>query len=264
MWTPAIEQRAAAMRERMQSRAAQQGISGDSYIAARITEAQRADGLRKARAVQKQRGDLHRDDVREVVVEVRRRGTLGRPKGSRTLPGQQHYPACPHCNGATPAGTIRAGMTNGIQRYRCKWCRKTYSGPTIQFKLEPCDYVMICYHCGSTKTTRQGRGYNDARSGRMALCNGCGRKFVQGGLKDYTKYHILLEKRIAELNLPDDVEAEVLQMAAEDVLTGKGYCWSVVLRTKAAWRNVRGEYGQRGSDHPVFRAQQGQPPLEQW
>lgn len=261
MWTQEIEQRAAAMRERMRSRAAREGITGTDYLAARITEEARREGLRKAHAVQRSKGDVFRNDIREVALVERRRG---RPKGSRTLPGQEHYPACPHCNGSTPAGTIRAGMANGIQRYRCKWCRSTFSGPIIRVRLEKQDYQLLCYHCGSTNTKRQGRGYNDSRSGRLAHCNGCGRNFVQGGLHDYQKYHILLEKRIAELGLPVDVEAEVLQMAAEDVLVGKGYCWTVKLRTKEAWRNVRGEYAQRGSDHPAFRIQQGQPPEERW
>jgi len=81
---------------------------------------------------------------------------------------------------------------------------------------------------------------------------------VQGGLKDLQKYHLLLEKRIIDTGLPPDVQAEVLQMAAEDVLIGKGYCWTVELRLKEAWYNTRGEYGQRGSDHPVFRLEQGQ------
>ncbi len=61
-----------------------------------------------------------------------------------------------------------------------------------------------------------------------------------------------------DLNLPGDVEAEVLQIATMDVLTGKGYCWTVDLDAKEAWRNCRGEYGQRGSDHPQFREQMGQ------
>jgi hypothetical protein len=34
------------------------------------------------------------------------------------------------------------------------------------------------------------------------------------------------------VKLPDDVKAEVLQMAFRDVIEGAGYCWTVEFRTK--------------------------------
>jgi len=105
-----------------------------------------------------------------------------------------------------------------------------------------------------------GRGDSKGRSGRSGQCKNCNRKFVQGGLKDYQKYHLVLEQRILEMKLPEDVESEVLQMATMDVLGGKGYCWSVELKKSQAYRNVRGEWGDHGSDHWAYKAALGESP----
>lgn len=223
------------------------------YVSCRITDEQRREGLRKSWTNKKAHGDVHRHNVTELVVTE----PTVRLKGIKS-PLKECYPPCPHYTGSQPGGTIRAGLSNGIQRYRCSLCRKTFSGPTVVIRLEPFDYKMICYHCGSDEVKRLGKGLSKSRSGRLGLCLKCDRKFVQGGLKDLQKYHLLLESRIAELKLPDEVEAELLQMACEGVLIGKGYCWTVELRVKEAWREVRGEYNQRGSDHPAFKRQQGQ------
>jgi hypothetical protein len=90
-------------------------------------------------------------------------------------------------------------------------------------------------------------------SGRTGYCAICRKRFIQGGRNELAKYHLLLARRIGELKLPEDVKAEVLQMAYRDVIEGAGYCWTVELRTKEAWRNARGEYGQRGSDDRTYR-----------
>lgn len=262
MWNEKLEQRAAKMRARfermaeaLRTEAEKQGIKtpGDQYVAARISKEARLAGLKKSWERKRAQGDAHRMSVIELEANNLQAGRTFRDPSKRTA-----YPPCPRCNGSRLEGTIRAGLARGIQRFRCLQCRGTFSGPTVVVKLEEQDYEMICYHCGSKNTKRQGRGSNETRTGRMGLCLSCDKKFVQGGVKDLQKYHLLLEKRIIELDLPEDVEAEVLQTATMDVLIGKGYCWSVELKTSDAFRNVRGEWGQRGSDHPKFREQMGQ------
>ena len=267
MWNEKLEQRATQMRQRNARIAEMLRIAnekerkknglpteGEEYLLARITREQREQGLQKSWAKARERGDGHRNTVIELSPEnPHQKGrTIRDPKN------RKNYPACPHCPNSRPEGTIRAGLAKGIQRYRCLQCRATFSGPTVAVRLEEQDYDMVCYHCGSSKTERQGRGISESRTGRMGLCKSCGKKFVQGGLKDLQKYHLLLEKRVMDLNLPDEVESEVLQTAYTDVLTGKGYCWTVKLKVTEAYRNVRGEWGQRGSDHPKFREQMGQ------
>ena len=223
---------------------------GRAYVNARISADSRRKGLEKSWAKQREIGARHRNNIVEIQSSDPPNTQL---RGSRKLEAQ--YPACPVCPAATGLDTIRAGYARGIQLYRCQLCRRRFSGPTIRIKLEPLDYEMLCYHCGSKNVRRIGKGANKSRTGRMGFCNSCNRRFVQGGLKDLRKYHLLLTKRILEACLPDDVREEVSQMAAEDVLIGKGYCWTVSLRIKEAWRNARGEYAQKGSDHPVFRFQ---------
>lgn len=263
MWNEKLQQHADKMRKKFARMVEllhiveKKDVAGTEYVSLRITQEQRQKGLDKSIAVSKAKGDVHRNTVVDIDPNNSQVGKTIRDPSKRTA-----YPPCPHCNGSRPEGTIRAGIAAGIQRYRCQQCRKTFSGPTVRIRLEPQDYKMICYHCGSHKTKRIGKGVSDSRSGRMGLCLGCGKKFVQGGLKDLQKYHLLLEKRIIDLKLPDEVEAEVLQIAVMDVLAGKGYCWTVELKTKEAWRNCRGEYKQKGSDHPAFKEQQGQAKYE--
>ena len=42
-------------------------------------------------------------------------------------------------------------------------------------------------------------------------------------------------------------------MAVSDVLAGLAYAWDVILRKRLAWKNVRGDFDQLGSDHPAFK-----------
>lgn len=248
MWNEELEFRAAKMRQRAAE------MFGKNWVGARLTPAQRKKGLEKIHAANRERGKALRNNVVEITVTE----PAQRLKNVTKLPENLPYPKCTHCTES--AGTIRAGFAHGIQRYRCITCRGTYSGPKIVIKLEPCDYDLICYHCGSKDSSRIGKGMSKSRTGRMAICHACGRKFVQGGLFELQRCHLLLEDRIAKSNLPEDVEAEVLQMAYVDILEGKGYTWSVELRIKEAWRNARGEYAQMGSDHPKFKLQMGQNP----
>jgi hypothetical protein len=114
---------------------------------------------------------------------------------------------------------------------------------------EPVLVRLICYRCGA-----EGRNMGPSpNSGRTGWCAVCRKRFIQGGRTELAKYHLLLERRISESKLPGDVQAEALQMAYRDVIEGAGYCWSVELRTREAWRNARGEYGQRGSDDRTYR-----------
>lgn len=115
--------------------------------------------------------------------------------------------------------------------------------------------TLLCYRCGNTKNKPLGLSPD---SGHNAHCPRCGKRFIQGGRNELAKYHLLLEQRVRALKLPKDVEAEAMQQAFRDVIEGKGYCWTVEIRQKDAWHAARGEYGQRGSDHPEYRKQQGQ------
>lgn len=126
--------------------------------------------------------------------------------------------------------------------------------------LRPETVVLLCYRCGGTDAEALGVSPN---SGRIGKCRKCTKRFTQGGRNELAKYHLVLEARVRGLGLPREVEAEAMQLAVRDVIEGKGYCWSVAIRQADAWRAVRGEYGQRGSDHPEYRRQQGQGPINQ-
>lgn len=250
MWNETLEARAAEMRAKAAA------MFGPNWVGARLTPAAQRRGLEKTWKASRARGNVHRNNVHIVTVAEPRQ-----LRRANTIP-DAGYPACPHCKHS--AGTIRAGHAKGIQRYRCVTCRRTFSGPSVVVRLEPCDYDLICYHCGSKDAARIGRGHSKSRTGRLALCHTCGRKFVQGGLHDLQRCHLVLEDRISRTGLPADVGAEVLQMAYTDVLEGKGYCWSVDLRVKEAWFNTRGEYRQMGSDHPEYRKHNGQKMVGGW
>ena len=206
----------------------------------RIKPERRKYGLQKARAANRAKGDIHRSRTIESDTH-----------SARTAEKRAGYPPCPHCPNSRPEGTVRAGKAKGIQRYRCLYCRRTYSGPTVIIKQDAL-FELMCYHCGSTNTKHSGKGISKSRTGKAGICLSCGKKFVQGGLKDLQKYHLLLEKRVSELKVPEDISSEILQMAYEDVLSGKGYCWTVKLNKSQAYKNVRGNYNEYGSDHPIF------------
>ncbi|MBL8290789.1 MAG: hypothetical protein JNN08_03075 [Bryobacterales bacterium] len=186
------------------------------------------------------------------------RKALGRPKGLKQM-AQELYPLCPRCNGEN---VIRRGTPKGLQQYRCKDCKRNFAGRGVRLP-EPVTVKLICYRCGA-----EGRNMGPSpNSGRTGYCSSCRKRFIQGGRNELAKYHLLLERRVNDLKLPDDVKAEalqmayfrwrtsdgVLQMAYRDVIEGAGYCWTVVLRTKEAWRNARGEYRQFGSDDRTYR-----------
>lgn len=184
------------------------------------------------------------------------RRALGRPKGVRNLP-LEHMPECPRCQGTQ---VKRAGLARGRQVYHCHDCNRKFMGRGFRL-LGPTTETpkLLCYRCGNTDTKNLGPA---ADSGRTGFCPQCDKRFIQGGRNELAKYHLLLEKRVKDLKLPKDVEAEAVQMAFRDVIEGKGYCWTVELRKADAFKAARGEYGQRGSDHPEFRKHQGQKYVE--
>lgn len=184
------------------------------------------------------------------------RKALGRPKGMKDLP-MEHMPLCPRCNSDQ---VKRAGFANGRQQYKCHDCTRRFMGQGFRLVGPKTESVtLMCFRCGSTDVKSLGIS---PVSGRTGLCRPCKHRFIQGGRNELAKYHLLLEKRVADLKLPKDVAAEALQLAFKDVIEGKGYCWTVEIRHKDAWKAVRGEFGQRGSDHPEFRLQNGQRIIE--
>jgi len=179
------------------------------------------------------------------------RKTLGRPLGSKNFAFD--YPPCPHCESSA---VKRAGFARGIQRYRCLSCARSFSGARILIEDHREKWDLMCYRCGSYSARNLGASPN---SGRIGFCHKCHRRFTQGGRSELEVHHLLLEKRVADLGLPKDVSEELLQQAYRDVIEGRGYCWTVLLDVRRAFRSSRGEWG-RGSDHPAFREQQGQNP----
>jgi hypothetical protein len=235
MWTKRLEKHAQWMRSGRRRR----GHGGDG--GAKASEARRAAGdrLRASQIV------VTTVEMPSLPLEIEPaalppRQRLGRPKGSRTIPSEA-YPICPRCDGSS---VIRRGRAHGIQRYRCKACSTTFSGAGVVVQKEPSP-ELLCYRCGETARIKSlGRALNSGWSG---WCGRCGRQFTQGGRNELARYHLLLERRIAELSLPADVEEELRQMAYVDVIRGEGYCWTVPLRKADAFKAVRGNWQTVGA-----------------
>jgi hypothetical protein len=164
-------------------------------------------------------------------------------------------PLCPRCD----SNRIRkAGKPNGIQQFYCNECKRRF---LIHLKLKADKIPLICYRCGGSNTISKGKAYRKSRnvgSGKNGICNDCKRGFTQGGRKEVERYRLVLENRIRDLVLPEDIAKEVLHMAVEDIIDGKGYCWNITLRVKEAYREIRGEFGQYGSSHYEYRRQMGE------
>lgn len=162
--------------------------------------------------------------------------------------------ACPRCDGEN---TTRKGIAaSGKQMHFCRDCDRYFTGSVVNRSArESVNSGLMCYWCGSADCIHQG---SPASGGKSGHCQRCRKYFTQGGRLDLERYHLLLSDRIARLNLPADVALELFQTASLDVLTGAGYCWTVHLNVKRAWKTSRGEFGQRGSDHPVYRMHNGQ------
>ena len=173
---------------------------------------------------------------------------LGRRPGCRTHAFE--YPLCPRCD----SGNVkRAGFADGIQRFRCLDCRRTFSGVISNIRELPAQVPLICHRCGGydVQPIASGKG-----RGRCRVCN---KLFTQGGPRELDRNRALLMMRVDALEAPDDVRAAVLVQACLDVLEGRGYCWTVELRLKDAWGEVAGGYGREsGQYHPVYRAAVGE------
>jgi transposase-like protein len=261
MWNERLEEQAARMRRR--NAAIEETVPPRAFVSSyprpalsqESRQRQRA-GLDAARARQASQARDRQADAIELPATVipvpdhidpqalPPRRALGRPKGMKQM-AQDLYPLCPRCNGEN---VIRRGVPNGFQQYRCKDCKRNFAGRGVRHP-EPVTVKLICYRCGA-----EGRNMGPSpHSGRTGYCPSCRKRFIQGGRNELAKYHLLLEQRVNDLKLPDDVRAEALQMAYRDVIEGAGYCWTVGLRTKEAWRNARGEYRQFGSDDRTYR-----------
>src|SRR5258708_23477278 len=172
MWNEKLAARASAMRARFsrmaevlrlkEERIRQGPISPKEYVERRITPDERRKGMEKSREAAKGHGDANRTAIIEIES-----GNMQAGKTFRDPSKRSNYPCCPRCSGSRPEGTIRAGLAHGIQRYRCLHCRSTFSGATVVVKLERQDYKMLCYHCGSIRTKRVGKGVSESRTGRM-------------------------------------------------------------------------------------------------
>ena len=234
MWNERLEQHAARMRRMPWRRP-----GGDGGAKARAVRQAAGDGLRSSQIV------VTTVEVPSLSLdidpaELPLRRSLGRPKGSRTLPSDS-YPNCPRCD---TSHVIRGGFAHGIQRYRCKSCSSSFSGARIVFQKEQ-PPELLCYRCGETARIRSlGRSLT---SGWAGWCERCNRHFTQGGRNELAKYHLLLERRIADLSLPADVEEELRQMAYLDVIRGAGYCWTVTLHKAEAFKAVRGTWQTVGA-----------------
>jgi hypothetical protein len=234
MWNTRLEQHAARMRSERRRR-----HGGDG--GAKASEVRRAHGdrLRASQIF------VTTVEVPSLPLEIEPAGlpprqSLGRPKGSRTIPSEA-YPICPRCDSSS---VIRCGFAHGIQRYRCKGCSTSFSGARLVVQREPSP-TLLCYRCGETLLIRSlGRALT---SGWTGWCERCQRHFTQGGRNEVVRYHLLLDRRIAELSLPADVEEELRQLAYQDVLLGAGYCWNVPLRKADAYKAVRGTWQTVGA-----------------
>jgi hypothetical protein len=142
MWNEKLEAHAADMRKRAQMRRflrlpdtpkVQSSLRNQQYVSRRISNDARQLGLEKGRATMKAKGDAYRNTVVSINTNNFQQDDKLRDPELRSS-----FPSCPHCQNSRPENTIRAGFANDIQRYRCQMCRRTFSGPTIVVRLEPC------------------------------------------------------------------------------------------------------------------------------
>lgn len=195
------------------------------------------------------------DDLRFIA----RHKPPGRPRGVPPVDGVR--PDCPQCGASERvkrAGFVYHASEERVQRWKCGACRVSFNGPGYRRK-DRRKFNMICYRCGREHCKRFGVVNNGA--GMTGYCPSCKRRFTQGGREDLVKYHLVLEKRVAELALAEAVKVELLQYAYQDVLEGFGYCWNVPLRVRDAKRAHFGEWREAG-DHPVYRMHDGRHEFE--
>lgn len=208
---------------------------------AKLSEKQLA-ALKLANLLRRKRVDeeVAQQDVIEVTVNA------GWKKFRLT---EDQKPKCPKCGGKD---TKRFAMKYGRQRFRCRCGRTFFAFLVFKVKEHP---PIICHFCGNQA---EPKGYQ-TKSGAAGYCKVCDKQFHQGGPLHLRMTRVVLLDRIKALNLPEDVAAEVLSQATEDVLRGDGYTWNVKLLGKtAAYNRVRGNFADQGSDSKVYKKIAGQ------
>lgn len=222
-----------------------------------VYDKKRLEPLRIAREKQQAQAEARKAVVIEIPVptpvipevvdplNLPSRFKLGRPAGVKTM-AKDLMPVCPRCG----SGDVkRAGVPRGHQRFRCQSCKRTFGGFTYKEVIPLPKHGLVCYRCGSKDV--KPLGFSPC-SGRIGYCRSCRQRFTQGGRNELARYHICLEARVKELRLPQDIQAELLQIAYHDVLLGEGYCWNIHLDQKQAWRAARGSFMEEGSLHAEY------------
>lgn len=141
-------------------------------------------------------------------------------------------PKCPYCpeHDSNVVKRNIAKRARGLpkQVYHCRTCRKFFTGACRDVSLDkPKALTLMCYRCGTMSKYTDRRG---TIGGQRGYCHQCRRYFVQGGILELNRCHLLLFKRVQELDLPSDVAAEMYNEAASLVLNGDGYCWTIDLK----------------------------------
>lgn len=202
----------------------------NAKLEARVTQLRkRADNNYAARL------KYHKRILRKAVVSAKK--DVSRPKTPIT-----DYPEkCPYCTGVR---IVYYGSHDGKRRYRCKDCLKSFYDVGISV---PKNWRLICHRCGGGRTSNRGIG---AKGGRRGYCSSCKRGFTQGGRDELDRNGLLLKMRIDMISAPEDVKAEIAQQATFDVLEGRGYCWSIELDQRRAWKAARGDSWMGSSSAP--------------
>jgi hypothetical protein len=159
---------------------------------------------------------------------------------------------------------VRAGFTRARkQMFRCKACNSTWVHEALLEGRK--DFKLICHRCQGSNTENRGPAKplaNGSSGGRQGYCFDCDKGFIQGGSHHLKTYAQQLQGRIAQMTDHPEIQAELFQAAALGIMEGEGYWDTIPLNRSRALREILGEYGQAGSDHPEFRRQQGQRPYE--
>lgn len=195
---------------------------------------------------------MTKDTFERRCKELRRKmgvflRTVDVPKSVRL----KNKPAeCPRC--LDDNNTLRKGVTlRGKQRHRCLRCRHYFIGDKVKSPPKGSTQSgLMCYWCGGSNAVNQG---GIESGGKCGYCRDCKKYFTQGGKFDLERYHLLLSDRINKLGVPRDVARELFQIASLDVLLGVGYCWTVPLNTRAAWKTARGDLREAGSGNAYYK-----------
>lgn len=178
-----------------------------------------------------------------TVVEVVARDTPNPGKLGRTVGTQNfafEFPDCPRCGASE---VKRAGYDNGLQRFRCLVCKRSF-GSNLKIVVKIDAFHITCHRCGGagkylSRVSHTGR--RTRAGGIRAQCPFCQKTFTQGGPEHLERTLVLLLGRVEKeaAGVPPEVRAEVLQIASMDVLEGRAYTWNVPLNFTRAYANTR-------------------------